>query len=259
MENFKPVKLVKTSDVHEGHTNNTIKIHEKFFAKLAEEYAKPDGPDALILAGDLVSHKQKSLKVLFRLLRNALPHIPVIACFGNHDWWDEGKYVGGKGHRKYSYKDLVAMHDEALGEYNIHYVGNGPYVIRDVAIVGFDGWYWHLDPPTNDKAWMDWQWEGMDPFAFMNRKAFFEFDALMQMDTSPYRAVVGVTHFPPFTDQERYYIYCANRNLLPLMTEKWDVLCVGHSHKFCDFEENGCRVINAGSDYDNPNYVVFEV
>jgi len=254
-----PIRLAKTSDVHAGHTAKTVRIHERFFGEMAEEWAKAGGPDALILAGDLVSHKQASLRTLFRTIRQAMPLIPVIVCFGNHDWWDEGEYMGGSKKRKYSYQELVKMHDDALGEFKIHYVGNGPYVIGDVAIVGFDGWYWHPDPPTNDKAWMAYQWEGMDPFAFMIKKATLEFDALMQMDTDPYRAVVGVTHFPPFTDHYKYSIYCANSNLLPFMTEKWDALCVGHSHKACDWVENGCRVINAGSDYDKPKYVIFEV
>lgn len=253
------VKLAKTSDVHAGHTQKTVLIHERFFAEMAEEWAKADGIDALILAGDLISHKQKSMKTLFRTIRNVMPHVPVVACLGNHDYWDEGKYYGGSKCRKYTYQELDEMHKEAFGEFNIHRVSATPLVIKDVAIVGFDGWYAQHNPNTNDKYWMAYQWDGLDPFAFMIKKAAMEFDTLMGMDLTPYRATVGITHFPPFTDHVRYIPYCASMNLMPFMTEKWDVLCVGHSHKACDFVENDCRVINSGSDYDHPRYVVFDV
>lgn len=80
------MKICFTSDLHHGFDNNTYRIHEKFFAKMAFEDF-----DVLILAGDLCSHQQRNLESLFAMIRKHLPETCILAVIlwaGSLFQWD---------------------------------------------------------------------------------------------------------------------------------------------------------------------------
>lgn len=243
------MKFCLTSDLHAGFSKKTVRIHEKYFAKHAEAI---NDCAALLLAGDLISHNQHALETLFRTIRENIS-IPVVACFGNHDFWDRNHHPCPR-----SYDKLVSHRETIAYLYDVKLVSAGPQIFGDVVVVGFDGWYAKTDLPTNDRLHMAKGYKGEDPFAFLLKKAWRDLDALLELDLSSYRKKICLTHFPPFTDHIRYADYCANFNMLPFITEKFDFLCVGHSHRRNDFLEGECRVLNAGSDYDKPRHIIFE-
>ena len=245
------MKLVKTSDLHAGFSNETLQKHQRFFSKVATEK-----PDVLVLAGDNASHRQKSLRTLFRTVRDSNPTVPVVCCWGNHDFWETPKSRSAMP----SYEQLVAGRQAACDEYNILHVDKGPYIIDNVAIVGFDGWYWHLDPPTNDKLRMPKEAGSGEPlFSFLTSKAHTDLERILLTDLSAFRKRVCITHFPPFVDNIAYQNHTANRNYFDFLSAQFDVVLVGHSHKQADFVATGCRWVNAGSDYDAPKYVVLDL
>lgn len=233
------MKCLLTSDSHRGFDKNTHKIHEKFLIKIAEEK-----PDVVIHAGDWASNQQKQLEATFKQWRGALPNIPIICVFGNHDYWCHKE--------RFSYQTMQDFHKKILKDFDIHHLGHsGPYETPDVIFAGYDGWYSHVNPPTNDAINVPKDLT----HDIMSKKAHQ--DILNILDLTSEKTIVGISHFPPFTENYLYLPYCANPLYMDPITEKCDVFCVGHSHKACDFIKNDCRVLNAGSDYNKPAYIVF--
>lgn len=244
------VRFALTSDLHFGFTAKTILKHEKFFAKLALEKFS-----ALLLAGDLISHQQTQLNSLFRVIRKHLPEAPIYACLGNHCHWDQKHYLKGRP----DYKQLKIGHKNVFLQYGIEHVENGPHAVGDVGIVGYDGWYGHPNPPTNDLNFMKSVWEEGYPHSVLAKKADTDFLYVMDSDLSRFRKTVCVTHFPPFVGDYRYKDYVGNPRHYGPLREKFDVLCYGHTHRAEDFTDGRCRVLNSGSDYEKPQVVFFEV
>jgi DNA repair exonuclease SbcCD nuclease subunit len=243
------MKHILTSDLHSNFSKNTPRILEKFFNEMNKDIKEQD-IKALIIAGDLASSKQKDLTTLFKIIRKRID-IPVIICRGNHDFWDQDN-------KSIDYTKMIENQSNLFTKYNIKHIDE-KLVIDDVLICGFDGWYWKIDVNTNDRNFIPLSIEQKDPFVYLSNKAYNDLDCLLNEDLSKYRAKVLVTHFPPFTDNIRYSQYCANSNYMLPICNNFDILCVGHSHRKNDFMEGNCRVLNCGSDYDNPKYVVFDV
>lgn len=156
------------------------------------------------------------------------------------------------------------MHKEWFKEHNVHHLEEGPHVVDDVIVCGFDGWYNRADPPTNDSDRMIGNIEGCPAMVYHSSRAYKELCRVLDTDTDSYRKSICVSHFPPFGGDrkgltERDMSYSANPRYLEPITEKFDVFCVGHSHMHVDRIENGCRLLNAGSDYNSPRFVIFDV
>ena len=248
------LKCLLTSDTHYGHTHKTHKRHEKFF-----EQIKKEDFDLLIHAGDWSSSRQDQFRRTMAMFRRELgDDVPILAVRGNHDFWDFKK-GGRKMQRKYFLPELMRMHDEWFDEYNITYLGRSMYQQDDVVFVGFDGWYGSSNPPTNDGHFMIRDVEGCPTMTYMANKAHKDLDLLLQRDYSKFRKSVCVSHFPPFSGDWKGKGFSANFSFFQPMKDKFDVLCFGHSHRRVDREEDGTKIYNCGSDYDKPNYIIFEV
>lgn len=260
-------KGIVTSDTHAGYSNKTIRIHEAFLADLKRTIEK-EKVDVLFHAGDWSTNQQDQLRRTLKLFRQKID-IPIVCVFGNHDFWECNRY-----HRLPTWEAEQRRRLEWCKENGIHYVGdNNPFVYKDIIVLGFDGWYNHTNPPTNDLG-TEGQGihkfiEGVPAHVWLQRRAYLQLDQLLRVDTEPYRKVIGMTHFPPYTDHERYEVFCANLKYLEPLKEKCDVLLTGHSHKYVNRVEDGCHLMNAGTGYppekdpdapryDMPRFLMFE-
>lgn len=245
------IKLALTSDLHYGFTENTTDILNKFFKQFKKDY-KAQGCDALILGGDLATSKQSEFKSILKMVRRYFPTEPVLLVRGNHDFWDADKNYP-------IFHEMTMAHQKLFNELNIIHLDKQQVVIKDVVITGFDGWYYSINPPTRDQTYMHKTAHGAPVHSYLENKSFKDISAVLDLDLSEYRKKLCVTHFPSFTENERYLKLCANPKYHVLLTDKFDALLVGHSHQFVDKIEGNCRILNCGSDYDKPKYLIFEI
>jgi len=248
------IKIALTTDSHYGHSKNTHKIHEKFLKRL-NLAIKADDVKVLIHTGDWISYKQDQLERTLKMFRKYID-IPIVCVRGNHDLWQYDKRNDG---RKLTLMELDEQHNKWFKENDIHHLENGPFIVDDVIIVGFDGWYNMCYPPTNDAEHMKSNVEGVPTMVYLSGKTYSKLDNLLQIDLSCYRSSVMVTHHPPFTEDVQYLDYCANPNYFQPIKDKFDAFCTGHSHHYWNESQDNCLILNAGSDYDKPRYTIFEV
>ena len=100
--------------------------------------------------------------------------------------------------------------------------------------------------------------EGAPTHLYLGNRAHNKLDEILAADMSQHRSTVLVTHHPSFTEDMQYKDFCANLNFFQPIVEKFDAYCTGHSHVRSNHMHNGCLLINSGSDYDDPRYVIFE-
>jgi predicted phosphohydrolase len=244
------LKCLLTSDTHYGFSNKTHRRHEKFLKEVSEKI-KSDDIGLVIHAGDWSCNKQDQFERTLKMFRKSLPSGTKIAAVrGNHEFWDKGRS---------SISILDSLHRQWFKENDITYLGDEKLIIDDVCIVGFDGWYGSANPATNDAANMAKMHESCPSMLYLSNRAYKELDELLAYDYSFYRKVICVSHFAPFTDNELYSDMCANFNFLKPMRDKFDALCFGHSHQYVKRVEEGTWIYNAGSDYDCPRYLIFEI
>ena len=250
------MNLILTSDTHYGMDGKTHSKHDKFWRKVAKSIVDND-VKCLVWAGDLSANKQRQLRRTIQHMREHVK-IPVVLVRGNHDFWDAwDPRDEGSGNRAWHL--LEADHRQLFGEFNISHLEDGPVVIDDVIICGWDGWYGMSNPPTNDERFMFRDYRGAPMHVFLSNRAWKKFDEVLATDVDKYRAAVAVTHFNPYVTDWKWADMCANLKFYDLIKEKFDVFCCGHNHQFKDRVEDGCRVLNSGSDYNNPKFLLFEV
>ncbi len=257
------VKLMLTSDTHYGFNHKTHQRHENFL-KTLQDTIESDDIKCVIHAGDWSVNKQDQFYHTMKMFRKHIdPSIPIAAVRGNHDFWDLPD--GYKIKRKRMFGELQNLHREWFEEHNIHHLETGPLVVDDVIICGFDGWYGKADPPTNDEERIIGTVEGCPAMVYLSSRAYKELDRVLDTDTDDYAKAICVTHFPPFGGDwkngadAKDISFCANPKYLQPITEKFDVFCMGHSHQRVDRIDNYCRLLNSGSDYNMPRFLVFEV
>jgi len=243
------MRILLTSDTHYGMDHNTDKIHRKWLLK-----AKDENPDIVIHAGDWISSKQKQFKRTIEIFRETFPVVPILTVRGNHDFWDGDEEFG-------SIHEIFKQHEEWFREFNIHHLSK-PFEKDGVAFFGFDGWYHNLNPETNDLAWMPNHVDGIPVHQYLSKLAHKDLGNLIGLDFIENgwieKISVCVTHFPPFEHLFGRNPYGANPQYMQFLIDKFDFLCVGHSHKKEDFVKGMCRVLNSGSDYNKPAYLLFE-
>jgi predicted phosphodiesterase len=275
---MKKFKCALISDTHAGFDKSTIQIHEKFFRKLASENI-----DVLFWAGDIGSSKQSDVESSFKLARKSLPGVKIVLIFGNHDWWngrpdklpwkqdiDLYSHIGFYRARNrlpvrlrpQPYGMMVENHKKWATENDIILLDGDSYNLSEnIVVLGMMGWYKETNVQvlgTNDYKYMPEKIQDVPVHMYLSYKAEKDLEKLLYTDTEG-KTVVFITHFPPFTEDPAYEKYCANPKFMDFMTEKADYLLVGHSHKACDFIHNDCRVMNCGSDYNKPKYIIFEI
>jgi len=247
------VKIALTSDLHAGISINTYNIHQDFLEELAAEVW-----DVLILAGDLGTCTFAHFESLIKHVRKVIPTRPIVAVRGNHDLWDK-EIV--RWDRSFTLKTLFERSEDVFKTYNIHHLDKN-FFFRDVAFIGWDGWYQMANPMTNDELWMPRQVEGSPTHIWLQRKAQKDFYKVIDRadDLRPkVRKIVAVTHMPIFKGPEISESHAGNTKWIEFLEDKCDVLCYGHTHHLLDMNIYGIRVINSGSDYEKPKYKIFDV
>lgn len=243
------MKVLLTSDTHYGMDGKTHGKHDRFWRDV-KKTIKAEDVKALVWAGDLSATKQSQLT---RTVQHAREHvdIPILLVRGNHDFWD---YPFNR-----SFGELQNDHRILFEKYNVYHLEWGPTTVEDVVFCGWDGWYGMSNPPTNDSNFMFRDAEGCPMHVFMSNRAWKQFEDVMSVPVEQYRAAVAVTHFNPYCVDRKWEDMCANLKFYDIVKEKFDVFCCGHNHQRKDRVEDGCRVLNSGSDYNSPKFLTFEV
>lgn len=281
-----------SSDLHYGQSEKTHELHDAFFRNLSEEKI-----DVLFLAGDLIASKQKSLDQFFTLLRTHLPNIKVLVVEGNHDRWNDDIYLSSKHYTEsvpmYSprevYKnrknienrkpmtwgEMNEYHKSLYKKYDlIHLDGSAHDLSNDIVAIGFDGWYNSTNIQsmgTNDYLFLPENIESAPAMIYLRNKAEKDLEKILELNTEG-KTVIGMTHFPPFSKEcppiEGFHVeesWGANPRFLNFLTEKCDILIVGHNHHPMDLIYDDCRILNAGAPWDSskrsyiPQYKIFEI
>lgn len=250
------IKFVLTTDTHYGNAQKTHRWHEKFLVELAKEIKEKD-IKVLIHTGDWTSDSQNQFRRTLKMFRRHID-IPIVCVRGNHDLWQRKPF---RYPSRWQYGEMMRHHKEWFKEFNIHHLEDNPFIIDDVIVCGFDGWYYHANPPTNDLEQIHINdVEGCPIMPYLTNKAHKDLDKILMGDYSAYRKKIMVTHHAPFTEDPMYVQFCANFKYLEPIKERFDVLCVGHSHQYRNDVEDGCLILNAGAKYNAlPQKIIFEV
>lgn len=252
------MKFALSSDIHYGFSGKMESKLRRELRKLRKNIKEQD-IKALILAGDIASSRQRQFKRCLELIREYID-IDIVLVRGNHDFWDGEDPKSKEDFR--SLEKLMEWHKLVFKYNNIHHLEDNPLVIDDVLICGFDGWYASTNPNTNDINYIPKIVEGV-PMAmpWLSRKAWRDFDKCLALDTKKYRKSIIVTHhnLTPFGHWSGQDDMGGNFKFLDEIKEKFDVLCYGHTHVFNDTIEDGTRILNSGSDYGSPKFLIFEV
>lgn len=258
------MKGIATTDTHKGLSKDTHAIHEKHWDAIAAQE-----PDFLFHSGDAATSKQLELESTFGQMRDRLgDELDIYYVRGNHDLWDRSHKHPGKPkhHRtdKMTYGETLLYHDELFAEFNIkHLDAQGHWLTPKSFVAGFDGWYGTTDHKirqTNDDTWIPRLTGNPETLMeHLSQKAFYDLkkchELLAGLPEGTFRILM--THFPAFSDGHPEWN--ANKAYHSVMIEHADLLLVGHNHQFKDDIENGCRIVNAGSDYDQPRFIEFEI
>lgn len=248
-----------TSDLHHGHSKNTSTILDRFWMDI-----KNLNPELLIIAGDMISTKQRSLVKMFKQLRRYLD-CDVVVVFGNHDYWD-GR--GGLTH----IKQLFPYHAKICNDFNITDLNITSYGNGRIWVTGFDGWYASSRPPSNDLNWMPHYIEGVPTHVWMGNRAGKSLDRLLQIQLEVQDPIkLCVTHFPPFSankfDKNSRHVshdytgdeFNANPRYLDFIADRFQYLICGHSHQKAEEKYKDLLILNSGSDYDKPKFLTLNI
>jgi predicted phosphodiesterase len=223
------MKIIATSDLHYGYSEKTYEILDNFYNKINEK-----NPDYIIIAGDIISHNQDQWDPALEQLREYFG-VPILVVLGNHDFWNSPKKSIWET-KKYIF--------EKFEQHDITYLPTNPIEEDTFNIYGFDGWY-NKNPPSNDLNFMYEKTEGINTHEYM------KYEAEQQLKNIPGKKYIKnhivVTHFEmnnsPMAGDKRW---------LEELEPKTDTLIVGHSHKINETFFRTMKIINPGSDYDDP-------
>lgn len=246
------MKILLLNDTHKGISNNTDKIHQKFFQVLAKEEF-----DVMVHAGDMTANKQKGVRRTFEQMRDVAGKRPVLAVRGNHDYWQHNRRFGWldfdallEQHREWAKLNDITLLDE-----------DGVYETDTVFIGGFTTWYMDSKPGTNDYNWMDALTPSCEEVGrFLQKKEHHTLNILsVRLQDAIGKTRVVVSHMPIFGHQ-RDQQYTSNFNNQIALKGNCEYYLCGHSHRFIDGEEHfWAKTYQTGSDYDKPRYSIIEV
>jgi len=250
------MKIALTSDLHYGYFGNTSNKIARFVKKLAAEEV-----DLLIIAGDIATVSQHQFKRCMEEIRAGLT-CEIIYVRGNHDFWDRvHKKDPESGTR--NLQQIYDYHKAITYPLSITHLDDGPfrYDSGRVEVYGFDGWYAEYNPHTNDASNMPKQHESCPVPAYLVGKAWKDFGKILdEVKESTAETKILVTHHNIYVDP-KYGVNSHNGILkfYPETKENFDILCCGHTHQHKDYYDDNLRVLNCGSDYNDPKYIIFNV
>ncbi|MEK2647390.1 metallophosphoesterase [Bdellovibrio sp. BCCA] len=260
------MKIILLNDQHYGCSGTrSVKIHEQFISLLADKIVF-HGVELILVAGDTGTTKQDDLEKFFKLLRSKVS-IPVLIVFGNHCYWDENPPHPLKAPR--TYHQLRELHDELCREFDLHYLENGPFKLRNIQFSGYDGWYRSINPVTNDvdsptHAYMRRTIEGVPTHLYLNARAHKECERVLN-EASPVMVNVCVSHFDSTTTEQLshgldgYDPRRGDNRHLQALSELYDFIFYGHTHRAIDEKFGKARILSSGSDYLHPVGLVVNI
>lgn len=242
------------SDLHYGFSSQTHRIIETFLkddiVPLIEKY----DVKLVVIAGDIMSHRQLQLDECCALLRQYI-HVPIAVVRGNHDFWDceEGPNKG-----RMSWDKLQKQHKAIFAAHKIHHLEQRHLMVDGFLVVGYDGWYKSFKPATNDIY-------NMAPYAgecpmmpFQSGRAWKELGRVLACRVTRYKKAICVTHHCPFTMDMDFMDHVADPDMLDPLLKKFDILCVAHTHRRHVETAKDCLIVNCGSDYENPKFLLID-
>lgn len=241
------MKLVVTGDTHFGFQKDpdddrNFDILTQFWVDVAAQK-----PDAVLHAGDW-GMTFKDMGSALKQYREWLPRTPTWSAYGNHDFWQQYPFT-------YTWQQLRTQMCQVFDRYDIQH----PATIRElcneagvrsgIRISVMDGWYHSLAPKTNDLIYMPRDIDGTPTHAYLNRVAQ---DRVETLWVDKYVKHVLLTHFDPDGSE-----FGADPKLEGALLERFDLVVTGHSHRGRRVAKtNGHQLINAGSGYNEPQFVI---
>jgi len=257
------MKVMITSDLHWGFNgSSTNMIVMQYLLSSFER----DKPDILIVAGDNSSTSFDERYKVFTFLRDRLGKgFPILTVNGNHDFW---VHKDEDYQRAYNVEDVYRINLEIYGINNIRYLPENPFINDEIAISGMDGWYIEY-PDTNDKNWIP------GPFninhSILRTRSSVHFEKaikVLDQEKDKGKKTILVSHFPftygpKDTDWKAQQLgkYFGDNLSYSSFIDNVDYLIYGHTHTFFDaIDVNGkTRVVNTGSDYNDPHHLTLEI
>nr|BFD64974.1 hypothetical protein BdHM001_36550 [Bdellovibrio sp. HM001] len=248
------------NDPHYGFAGmHSRKVHERFSQLIADKIGELD-VRAFIVAGDIATSRQAEIEAFFKLYKSKIS-VPFMCVFGNHDYWDEkgGPLPNGRyGQRQAS--QLFRLHEELCEKYGVHYLGSGDMVIDDVRFCGYDGWYKHVDVQTRDLEHMVQMIEGAPAHLYMNDRAHKDCGrVLLSAERAKENKLVCVSHFDSVPVNGEGHIYGGDISQFYALSERFDLVIYGHSHKRHDLKVNRAHFVSPGGGYDDPTLLIYDL
>ena len=247
------MKILLTSDTHHAFTaNSTVKINRKFWQKVAEQDF-----DVMVHTGDwCTTNAEVQMRKAIKQCRNYIDK-PILTVLGNHDYWSKNHIDP---------RSMINYHEKVFEEFDIVYLDRETIQINDILFYGYDSWYHVPNPPSNDYYWMPRIVETLPINHYMSKRMDASFERVMddiEKDESGLKKIC-VTHMSPYLRKnwfmDRVHIgLSGNPKHLPFITKHCEALLIGHTHRELDEVVDGCRIVEAGSDYNNPKFKILEV
>jgi len=266
-------RIVVTADIHLGITSLPR------LTKLVHDI-RAQKPDAVAIGGD-IGEGIENIGIVFEEF--ARIGVPVCACAGNHDVWNNDK----RHPSELLWTQAIPNVAKSSGAI---WLDDENLIVGGVAIVGSIAWYdysaqdpqfkaspdenWRRKKEFDADAWMvDWQWNDI-AFSRLLEPPFRERLHSAQNNTDV-KEIVLVTHSPIFEQQIRRKpgnfkwgfsnAYYGNFTLGRIASEfnKVTHAVAGHTHAgmeaMIDINGRPVRTITLNSQYDDPLFVVLDL
>ena len=240
--------IVVTSDLHYGYDKNTDQIIRSFFNNI-----KPF--EYLLIAGDIISHSQYQMQVLFSIIRDYHANAKIAIVRGNHDFWHSSKRASTDENKFNSIDEVLLWQTDVFKRYNVDTLEDKTFFIGDYEVIGWDGWY-QLQPKSNDHRYMPFK-DSAQMHEYMQKRSDKYLEIIRKKLKSETKKIL-MTHYnlydyhSPIMEE---YNMNGNLNLLAEFLGQVEYLIFGHSHIPLDITQKGTRIINSGSDYNKPKYL----
>jgi predicted phosphodiesterase len=241
------MKLVITGDTHYGFSDDTERILEAFWKRIKKEDAS-----YVLHAGDWgTSNPKESIAGIRQAHKLLGGGAQILYVFGNHDYWND-ETTKHKVHVTVDAIETATVHlAQRLRDGRMQAQGYIPNLFM-LEFHGADGWYSHPEPPTKDIMYMN-PWVYNQPSFEWLKKEYRENAQEILDRVRRDHFNIFLTHFPGGEP------WGSDPAIMRAMADVMNLIVRGHSHQHEDFMWGKCRVLNVGSDYDMPNYIVVTI
>jgi predicted phosphodiesterase len=248
------MNLLVLADLHYGYSIRTHHILDKFFKSLPTDY------DYCIVAGDIISHSTPQIVPAMELMSKYLKNVRFV--LGNHDYWEinqESRWPTVVKFRDMLVRRIRFANNKKAKDKKILQLKDYPIVTDTHIVLGYNSWYESASPISRDKEYMPKIYDKDDQEDVMKRmtiKAETALGATIQYaKMHKGKKKVLVTHMPPYIEDTYFASMCGQVSHYEKIKSNFDMLICGHNHSY----RNDGFVVNPGSDYDNPKYIIVEI